>query len=105
MRVHELDVRLVLVCGARRPEGSRPSCGAAGRTLLALLRDELEQRNTAEEIVAVPSGCLGGCEASPVVVDASGRGRVYSEVAIEEVGDLVDRLTSVPEDDSWISTT
>lgn len=59
----------VLVCTNLRQEGSRPSCGAAGRELAILLqRSIIHDERLASEVAVTSTECLGDCFSGPVAV-------------------------------------
>jgi len=99
-----LHGRVVLVCTAERPPGTKPSCGAAGIALLLELRERIESLRPGDEIRVIPTGCLGACEHRAVVADVRGDGTLYVDVSPEDMDELARRLVSLTEEDTWDTT-
>jgi len=59
----------VFVCDNRRPEGSRPACGARGDEVALALTEAILAHGAGGQVAVTRCGCLGRCFDGPAAVE------------------------------------
>ena len=86
----------LFVCQNRRPEGSRPSCGARGAAVLRALSAEALRAAGPGAVAVTGSQCLGLCFDGPVVV-AYPAGEWFGGVTPEQAAALCAAVVDGPD--------
>jgi len=78
------------VCTNTRPPFAKISCGTNGSNeTLALLKQEIENRELKSEVRACASSCLGPCEDGPMIV-VYPEATWYKNVKPEDIPEIVE---------------
>jgi (2Fe-2S) ferredoxin len=99
MRIATTAPRLhLLVCANRRaasPLGA--GCGDAGDALFAAFREDVADRGRSTDVWITKTYCLGPCAREGATVASYPKGRIFTEVRVEEARALLaHELASVP---------
>jgi (2Fe-2S) ferredoxin len=88
---------VVFVCGHTRAPGERVHCGQAGLELREELKRRVKEAGGTMKVRVCGSGCMDLCEQGPnamIVYPASGRSVWIPHLAMKDLDELINRLTT-----------